>query len=115
VGRKALDILDDTGHQLYYSPINMWELLIKSQTGKLKLPVEVRALRRGLEEKGCRELPVTSRHALAIGALLFIHKDPFDRMLIAQAFVENMTLITTDTLLGHYATEVMVVSPGSTD
>jgi len=69
----------------------------------------VAAIQAQLDENGCRELPVTSRHAQATGVLATIHNDPFDRMLLAQAFVENMALITSDDLLGNYAVNVMVI------
>jgi len=109
LSKQALGILEDTSNQLYYSPISIWEIATKLQIGKLKPPLNAKNTRDGLDDMGCRELPVTTRHALAVGALSFVHKDPFDRMLVAQAFVEDMTLITTDSLLRQYAAEVMVV------
>jgi PIN domain nuclease of toxin-antitoxin system len=109
LSKQALNVLDDTSHLLYFSPVSIWELVTKQQIGKLRLPADVYEIRNGLEQKGCRELLVNSRHALAIGALASVNKDPFDRMLVAQSFVEGLTLITTDSLLANYATDVMVV------
>jgi PIN domain nuclease of toxin-antitoxin system len=73
------------------------------------MPIEAGIIRERLEEKGCRELPITARHALATGALAPVNKDPFDRMLVAQAIIEGLTLITTDRLLSNYAAEALVV------
>jgi PIN domain nuclease of toxin-antitoxin system len=109
LSKQALDVLDDTANQLYFSPASIWELVIKQGIGKLKLPSTVSEIRKGLEEKGCRELSISSRHALATGTLAFAHTDPFDRMLIAQSLVDDLMLITTDTLLSEYAADVMVV------
>jgi PIN domain nuclease of toxin-antitoxin system len=107
--KEGADILEDTGNTLYYSSVNIWELVIKQRSGKLNMPIEASVVRQKLEEKGCRELPVTSRHALTTGALAAVNKDPFDRMLVAQAIVEGLTLITTDRLLSDYAAEVLTV------
>jgi PIN domain nuclease of toxin-antitoxin system len=109
LGQQGADALEDAGNVLYYSPVNIWEMVIKQRAGKLGLPVEPSVIRQRLEERGCRELPVTSRHALATGALATVNKDPFDRMLVAQSVVEGLTLITTDRLLANYAAEILVV------
>jgi len=103
------DIVDDTSNILYYSSVSIWELAIKHRIGKLKLPVSPGAIKKALDEKGCFELPVTSRHALATSALVSLHEDPFDRMLIAQSLIEDLELVTTDDQLADYAAEVMVV------
>jgi PIN domain nuclease of toxin-antitoxin system len=107
--KNGADILEDTGNTLYYSPVNIWEIVIKQRVGKLNMPIEAGIVRQRLEERGCRELPVTSRHALATGALAAVNKDPFDRMLVAQAIIEGLTLITTDRLLSDYAAEILTV------
>lgn len=109
LGKDGADVLEDMSNTLYYSPVSIWEMVIKQRTGKLAMPTEAGVVRRQLEEKGCRELPVTSRHALATGALADVNKDPFDRMLVAQALTEGLTLMTTDRLLSGYAAEVMTV------
>jgi PIN domain nuclease of toxin-antitoxin system len=109
LGKNGADLLEDTGNTLYYSSVNIWEMVIKQRAGKLNMPIEASVIRQQLEEKGCRELPVTSRHALATGVLATVNKDPFDRMLVAQAIIEGLTLITTDRLLSGYAAEVLTV------
>jgi PIN domain nuclease of toxin-antitoxin system len=109
LAKQGADILDDTGNILYYSSVSIWEIVIKQHGGKLNMPVDAASIRKKLEEKGCREVTTSSRHALATGALASFNKDPFDRMLVAQSIVEGLTLITTDRLLSAYAAEVMVV------
>jgi PIN domain nuclease of toxin-antitoxin system len=109
LGKGGAELLEDTGNILYYSPVNIWEIVIKQRVGRLGMPIEAGVIRERLEANGCRELPISSRHALATGALASVNKDPFDRMLVAQAIVEGLTLITTDRLLSDYAAEVLTV------
>lgn len=70
--------------------------------GRSDFQVDPRLLRRGLLDNGYGELPVTSEHAVMLDALPPIHKDPFDRMLVAQAQVEGITLVTADDIIGKY-------------
>jgi PIN domain nuclease of toxin-antitoxin system len=109
LSEDAADMLEDTGNMLYYSAVNIWEIVTKQQLGKLNIPVSAGIIRQHLDERGCRELAITARHALAMATLASVNKDPFDRMLVAQAVTEGLTLITTDSLLAHYTSEVMVV------
>ena len=109
LSKQGEDLIEDTSHVLYYSSASIWELAVKHRIGKLKLPVEPKAIQRALDEKGCFELPITSRHALATGALASVNEDPFDRMLVAQSIVEGLELITTDSMLAGYAAGVMII------
>jgi PIN domain nuclease of toxin-antitoxin system len=93
----ARNILEDRGEELFLSAVSSWELAIKVASGKLQLPeppetyVPSRMMTQGL-----RPLPISHRHALAVFGLPLHHRDPFDRLLIAQSTVENMTLLTAD-------------------
>ena len=109
LGKQALGIIEDTSNLLYYSPVSIWEIVIKLQTGKLKPSLDAAETRRGLEGLGCRELPVTSRHALAVNVLSLIHKDPFDRILLAQAQVEGIYLLTADETVAKYPGEIIYI------
>ena len=109
LSKQGEDFIEDTSNALYYSSASIWELAVKHRIGKPRLPVEPRAIQRALDEKGCFELPITSRHALTMGALAPVNEDPFDRMLIAQSIVEKLELITTDSTLAGYAAGVMVI------
>ena len=93
------DLLSDVGNQIYFSAASVWEISIKKRLGKLDVPENVLEL---IDESGFDELAISSFHAFEAGALLTEHKDPFDRMLIAQAQAEGLILITHDTLIYKY-------------
>jgi PIN domain nuclease of toxin-antitoxin system len=92
----------DPENELLFSVASLWEIAIKSSLKRPDFQVDARVLRRGLIDNGYRELPILSEHAVAIDALPPIHKDPFDRLLIAQATVEGITLLTDDTTVAQY-------------
>jgi PIN domain nuclease of toxin-antitoxin system len=99
---KARRILEDPVSELWFSAASMWEIAIKRELGREDFRIEPRRLRRGLIDGGWHELPISSEHAVATMALPPIHKDPFDRMLIAQADVEGCTLLTSDSIVAQY-------------
>ena len=86
----------------YYSAASLWEVAIKNRLGRADFNIDPRVLRRGLFDNDYRELPVTGAHAVAVDLLPPIHKDPFDRLLIAQAQVEGLTLVTADRMVARY-------------
>lgn len=94
--------LGDPGNELVFSAASIWEITIKSSLGRDDFEVEPRVLRRGLIENGYLELPINSEHAVNVDMLPPVHKDPFDRMLLAQALTEGITLLTTDAQLARY-------------
>lgn len=98
----ARKLLDDPGNELLFSAASLWEIAIKRSLGREDFRVDPRLLRRGLLENGYAELPITGEHATAVDALPWLHKDPFDRMLVAQAMAESVTLLTADPQLAHY-------------
>jgi PIN domain nuclease of toxin-antitoxin system len=100
--RTAAELMDDDRNELFFSPVSIWETTIKSALQKKDFNVDARALRRGLLSNGYIELPITSEHAIAVYNLPPIHKDPFDRLLIAQATVEGITLLTADAKIARY-------------
>ena len=93
----------------YYSIASIWEVAIKYSLGKADFTIDPHLLRRGLDSSGFHNLPITVDHAVAIGRLPQIHKDPFDRLLLAQAWVEGLTLLTADSLLAQYPCPVRLV------
>jgi len=95
-------LMEDQENELLFSAANLWEITIKSSIGRSDFHVDGRVLRRGLLDNGYRELPITSEHAVTIDLLPPIHKDPFDRILVAQAMVEGITLLTNDALIAQY-------------
>jgi PIN domain nuclease of toxin-antitoxin system len=98
----ARAMLDDPDNELLFSAASLWEIAIKRGLGRADFQVDARVLRRGLLDNGYLELPITSEHAVFIDSLPAIHKDPFDRILIAQATVEGITLLTADALVAQY-------------
>ena len=98
----ARRLLNNPGNELLFSAASLWEIAIKNALGREDFRVEPRLLRRGLLDNGYVELPVTSQHAVSIDALPPLHKDPFDRLLLAQALNEGVTLVTGDRQLTRY-------------
>ena len=88
--------------KLVYSAASIWEVAIKRGLGREELSADPRLLRRGLLENGYVELPVSGAHAAAVDLLPPIHKDPFDRIFIAQAQIEGLTLLTADEVVARY-------------
>lgn len=99
---EAHALIADEGNALLFSAASLWEVAIKSGLARADFAVDARLLRRGLLDNGYGELPVASEHAVAIAGLPPIHRDPFDRLLVAQATVEGITLLTADELVGQY-------------
>jgi len=98
----ARKLLNNPLSELLFSAASLWEIAIKNMLGRDDLRVEPRLLRRGLLDNGYTELPVTSQHAVSIDGLPPLHKDPFDRLLLAQALCEGITLVTGDAQLARY-------------
>lgn len=94
--------LDDPENELIFSAASIWEITIKSSLGREDFRVEPRVLRRALLDNGYTELAITGEHAVNVDTLPPLHKDPFDRLLIAQALVEGITLLTADKELARY-------------
>jgi PIN domain nuclease of toxin-antitoxin system len=98
----ARTLLNDPLNELLFSPASLWEVAIKRGLGRSDFRVDPRLLRRGLLDNDYRELPIMSEHAVVVDDLPAIHKDPFDRILIAQSRVEGITLMTADPLVAQY-------------
>jgi PIN domain nuclease of toxin-antitoxin system len=98
----ARGLMADQENELLFSVVSIWEVAIKRGLNRPDFQVDARKLRRGLIDNGYIELPILGEHAVAIDGLPPIHKDPFDRMLIAQAIVEGITLLTNDESMAMY-------------
>jgi PIN domain nuclease of toxin-antitoxin system len=99
---SALELIDAPTNELLFSAASIWEVAIKRALGRNDFRADARLLRRGLLDNGYIELPILSEHVVAIDSLPPIHKDPFDRLLVAQAIVEGITLLTADALVAQY-------------
>ena len=98
----ARKLIADTDNELMFSAASLWEIAIKRGLGRDDFTVDARVLRRGLLDNGYVELPIMSEHVVAIDSLPPLHKDPFDRLLIAQATIEGITLLTSDPVVAGY-------------
>jgi PIN domain nuclease of toxin-antitoxin system len=102
LSKLAASLLADIDNELFFSPLSIWEVSIKATLGRKDFQIDPTKLRRGLLNNGYVELPVVSDHAIAVQGLPNLHKDPIDRLLIAQATVEGITLLTSDRQVARY-------------
>ena len=100
---KAIPYIDEKANTLLFSSASIWEIVIKSELDRKDFSVDPCALYHGLLCAGYKELPVTSRHCLLVKTLPKLHKDPFDRILLAQAACEAVMLMTADEALAQYS------------
>jgi PIN domain nuclease of toxin-antitoxin system len=107
--KAARDALDEADATLMFSVVAIWEVAIKTARGRPDFAVDAERLRTRLLDAGYQELEVTGAHAIAAGRLPPLHKDPFDRMLVAQATVEGATLLTVDSAVARYGAPVRLV------
>jgi PIN domain nuclease of toxin-antitoxin system len=105
----ALRLVDAQANELLFSAASVWEVAIKRGLGRGDFQADPRLLRRGLLDNGYIELPILSDHVVAIESLPPIHKDPFDRLLVAQATVEGITLLTSDEVVAQYPGPIRIV------
>jgi PIN domain nuclease of toxin-antitoxin system len=99
---EAIDIIGAADNQPVFSVASIWEIAIKQALGRPQFTIDPRLLRGELLNNGYHELPVLGEHAAAVTALPPLHKDPFDRLLIAQATVEGILLLTGDRTVARY-------------
>ncbi len=109
LSEQARAVLSEAGNSLVFSVASLWEIAIKRALDRPGFQVDPHLLRRGLLDNGYTDLPVTSVHALAVTALPAIHKDPFDRILVAQATAEGMVLLTSDATVARYPGPIRLV------
>ena len=100
---RAAHALSNSENEVYVSVASLWEIMVKTKLGKLELPVPLQLYAtRQREENLVQTLPITEAHVYAHAALRDLHKDPFDRMLVAQALAEGLTLVTRDARIQEY-------------
>jgi len=101
--------LEAAENEVLFSAASIWELAIKLQIGRLVLPVELEDIIEAAKTMGFAELPVSAAHAARVRRLPLYHRDPFDRLLVAQAIYEPARLLTADRTLGQYSNLVEVI------
>lgn len=109
LSRSARALINNPENELFFSAVSIWEVAIKHGLGREDFQVNARVLRRALLDQDYIELPLTGSHAASIDTLPPIHKDPFDRLLVAQAMAEGISLLTSDVQLARYAGPVRKV------
>lgn len=107
--KGARSVILDTANEVFYSAASVWEAAIKSALRRRDFRADPTMLVRALAQSGFSELPVTAAHAARVAGLPAVHRDPFDRLLVAQSLAEPMTLLTNDAALLGYGPLVQVV------
>lgn len=105
LSKAAAQLIDDEANTLYFSAASIWELTIKGVERTGVIPA---VLRKVLLDAGYLELAITSEHGLTVGALPNVHRDPFDRILVAQALAEGISLVTHDSAMHAYPHTIIV-------
>jgi PIN domain nuclease of toxin-antitoxin system len=109
LSESARTLLTTPENFLFFSAASIWEIVIKRGLGRDDFKVDPRRLRKMLIVHGYTELPVTAEHALKVETLPLLHKDPFDRLLLAQAHTEGLLLLTVDASVLQYQEFVLAV------
>jgi PIN domain nuclease of toxin-antitoxin system len=109
LSQQAISIIEETENELFFSAASLWEISIKNGLGRPDFKVDARVLRRALIDNGYQELSITGLHTISIADLPVIHKDPFDRILLSQATVEGVTLLTSDKTIAQYTGPIQLV------
>ena len=107
LSQRARDLISDGNHEVWFSAVSSWEIVIKAGLGRLQLPENVeRFLPKQIGANGFQVLPIHLRHTLRVARLPRLHCDPFDRLLIAQAILEEFTILSADQQLSRYPVAV---------
>jgi len=109
LSRAGREFIGDPAHELAFSAASLWEIAIKASLRRDDFRVDVASVRKRLFDNGYSEIAATGAHAAALANLPLIHKDPFDRMLVAQAVVEGLTLVTGDPVVARYPGPIRLV------
>ena len=109
LSKPARELIENPDNMLFFGAASIWEIAIKSSLGREDFKADSRLIRRGLIDNGYREISISSEHAAGVKALPLVHKDPFDRLLIAQSLVEGMPLVTVDPILSQYPGMIQLV------
>lgn len=102
VPMRMVRLIEDTGNRVWFSSASIWEIAIKHSLGKDEFPVEPGMIWKAARQTGMEELAVSAEHAVGVDALPWLHRDPLDRMLVAQARVEGMKLLSVDAQVNAY-------------
>ncbi|MCL2421523.1 MAG: type II toxin-antitoxin system VapC family toxin [Defluviitaleaceae bacterium] len=107
--QSASSYILDESNELYFSPASIWEIVIKRSLNRPNFNIDPDLLHTGLIDNGYIPIPITSQHTLTTRTLPSIHKDPFDRILLAQSITEDMPLLTFDNMLANYPAPLILL------
>jgi len=108
ISRKVRAVIESRGNRLFFSVASIWEVVIKRGLARPDFRVDAGRLRRKLIENRYDELEVRGEHVIGVASLPPLHRDPFDRLLVAQAMHEGLTLITSDQALARYPASILL-------
>ena len=108
ISRKVRMLIENRENALIFSAASIWEIVIKRTLGRRDFRVDPQRVRRRLIENGYDELPIGGEHVLRVASLPAVHRDPFDRLLVAQALHEGLVLVTADRALAQYPASVVM-------
>ncbi len=108
LSKRARTLIENPSNELMFSCASIWEMSIKRSYERRDFQIDIAGLRTGLLRNDYRELPITGDHAIAVGNLPLHHRDPFDRLLVAQASYEGASLLTADRRLRAYGDMVLI-------
>ena len=107
LSQRARDLISDGDNEVWFSAVSSWEIVIKASLGRVSLPEKIeRFLPKQIGANGFQVLPIHLRHTLRVAGLPALHRDPFDRLLIAQAMVEGFAIVSADQQLSRYPVSV---------
>jgi PIN domain nuclease of toxin-antitoxin system len=109
LSKEARQLIEDPENDVFYSAASLWEIAIKSSLRRSDFRIDVAAFHAALPATGLVELPIRGVHAIAVTRLPEVHRDPFDRLLVAQSVTEPLVLVTNDEILGGYPAAVRLV------
>ena len=107
--KEAARYVNDLNNTLFFSPASIWEIVIKNELGRRDFIIDPPSLYRGLVDAGYKELGITGQHSLLVASLPTLHKDPFDRLLLAQSAFEGIPLLTADEIIARYPGSIICV------
>ena len=107
---EAAKYIENRENTLLFSPASIWEIVIKRGLGRADFIIDPASLFSGLQSAGYEELAISGKHALLVSSLPMLHKDPFDRILLAQATSEGIPLLTSDEILSKYPGSIIFVT-----
>jgi PIN domain nuclease of toxin-antitoxin system len=106
---EARRFIEDMDNTLFFSPASIWEIVIKHGLGRNDFIVNPSLLYNGFLSAGYKEMTITGRHTLHVSSLPLLHKDPFDRFIIAQSISEGIPLLTSDDVVAQYSGSIILV------